>query len=339
MKDAVVPGLAIALVRDGKIRWSRGFGVKENGREGAVEDETIFEAASVSKTVFAYAVLKLCEKGVLDLDRPLTKYVPWKFLEGDARLEKITARQVLSHSAGFQDWRSGENPLKIHFEPTKGFAYSGEGYYYLQSVITHLTGRVDRTNCAEFEEGLKVCATDFNAFMKKNLLEPFGMKASGYEWNEGSKKDVARAHDQNGKVIAKEKPSSPGVARYGSAGGLNTTVKDYAKFLIEIVAPKASDEFRLKPETLREMVRPHVKLPPDQKIDGATAWALGWAVQEKPEGNWLVHSGGQSGFRSLAMTSLEKRTGFIVLTNSDNGAKVIYGPRMLELLARVLNGE
>jgi CubicO group peptidase (beta-lactamase class C family) len=339
MKETVVPGLAIALIRDGKLSWNRGFGVKDSGTKAPVDPDTIFEAASISKTVFAYAALKLCERGVIDLDRPLTKYVPWKFLEGDERLEKITTRHVLSHAAGFQDWRSADNPLKIHFDPGTSFAYSGEGYYYLQSVITHLTGRVDSNDCAQFESGLKVCGTDFDAFMKKNLLDPLGMKASGYMWNDGTAKQVARAHDAGGKVIEKGKPTAPAVARYGSAGGLNTTVKDYAKFLIEIVSPKKADEFRLKPETLREMARPQVKLPADQQIDGATAWALGWAVQQKPEGNWLVHSGGQSGFRSLAMASVEKKTAFIILTNGDNGAKVIYHPRTLDLLARVLQGD
>jgi CubicO group peptidase (beta-lactamase class C family) len=66
-----------------------------------VDHDTVFEAASVSKTVFAYVVLKLCEKGVLDLDTPLTKYTPDRFLEGDPRLDLITARRVLSHTTGF----------------------------------------------------------------------------------------------------------------------------------------------------------------------------------------------------------------------------------------------
>jgi CubicO group peptidase (beta-lactamase class C family) len=84
------------------------------------------------------------------------------------------------------------------------------------------------------------------------------------------------------------------------------------------------------------MTKPQIKLPPDQLIDGATSWALGWAVQERDDGNYLVHSGGQAGFRSLAMASPEKGTGFIVLTNSDNGGKLIYHPSTLNLLDRIL---
>lgn len=339
MKETAVPGLSIALVKGGKLWWTRGFGVKNSTTMEPVDDATVFEAASVSKTVFAYVVLKLCERGVLGLDTPLTKYLPEKFLEGDARLDRVTARHVLSHTGGFQDWRGGDHPLKIHFAPGEKFMYSGEGYFYLQSVVTQLMGQVDASDCAQFEAGLKVCATDFDAFMRRNLLEPFGMTESGYEWREGWNKAFAKAHDVKGKVIERGKGTRPAVARYGAAGGLNTTAKDYAKFLIEIVAPKEIDAFRLTQASLKEMVRPQVKLPEDQKIDGASAWALGWAVQERPVGNFIVHSGGQSGYRSLAMASVDKKTGFVVLTNGDNGARVIYDPRVLELLGAFVAGK
>ena len=66
-----------------------------------VDYDTVFEAQSMSKPVFAYRVMKLCEQGVLDLDTPLTKYTPDIFLKGDPRLELITPRRVLSHTTGF----------------------------------------------------------------------------------------------------------------------------------------------------------------------------------------------------------------------------------------------
>jgi CubicO group peptidase (beta-lactamase class C family) len=212
--------------------------------------------------------------------------------------------------------------------------YSGEGYFYLQSVLTHLTGRVDRSQCAQYEAGLEVCATDFGAYMWRNLLEPFGMSSSTYQPADHSQ--IARGHNPDGKPNPAGKPRGSDVARYGSAGGLLTTARDYAKFLIEIIAPKPADDFRLGTTRHTEMIKPHIKLPPDQLIDGATSWALGWAVQERKEGNFLVHSGGQSGFRSLAMAFPEKRSGFIVLTNSDNGGKLIYHQELLDLLDRVL---
>src|SRR5262249_52601626 len=183
-----------------------------------VDDDTIFEAASMSKPVFAYAVMKLCEKGVLNLDTPLTKYTPDRFLEGDARLDLITARHVLSHTSGFQDWRSDKEPLKIHFTPGERWLYSGEGYSYLQSVVTHLTGHVDESSCSKFEAGVRVCASDIDAYMKAHLLGPLGMASSGYVWNRPFEKHIARGHDPHGKPMPLDPPTATEVARDGSSG-------------------------------------------------------------------------------------------------------------------------
>ncbi len=79
MADGDIPGLSIALIRDAEVAWSRGFGVKNVETKEAVDDNTVFEAASLSKPVFAYAVMKLVDSGRLDLDTPLTKYLPGKY--------------------------------------------------------------------------------------------------------------------------------------------------------------------------------------------------------------------------------------------------------------------
>lgn len=336
MEEFVVPGLSLALVKDGKLLWRQGFGVKDNHSKEPVDNDTVFEAASVSKTVFAYAVMKLCEKGILDLDTPLTRYAPDPFLEGDPRLQIITPRRVLSHTSGFQDFRSRKEPLKIHFTPGGKFLYSGEAYYYLQSVMTHLTGHVDPNDCAQYEAGLKVCGTDIDPYLKQNLLAPFGMTSSGYIWNDTWEKHAARPHDVAGKPSVKGRPRAPDVARYAACGGLHTTPTEYAKFLIEIVDPRESDAFRLNRKSLQEMLRPQVKLAEGETIDGADSWALGWAVQQRKTGNVIVHSGGQAGFRSLTMASVERKSGFIILTNGDNGAKVFYDQTFREVMNLLL---
>jgi CubicO group peptidase (beta-lactamase class C family) len=132
LKQAVVPGLSISIINDAKLLWHRGFAFKDGVWKAPVDNDTVFEAGSVSKTVFAYAVMKLCKRGVLNLDTPLTKYTSDRFLKGDPRLDLITGRHVLSHTTGFQNWRSAQEPLKIHFTPGERFQYSGEGYSYLQ---------------------------------------------------------------------------------------------------------------------------------------------------------------------------------------------------------------
>ncbi|MEO6246210.1 MAG: serine hydrolase domain-containing protein [Opitutaceae bacterium] len=335
MKEAVVPGAALALVRDGQLAWQRGFGIRDGSSPEPVDERTVFEAASVSKTVFAYAVLRLCEQGVMDLDTPLSRYVPWRFLEGDPRLDAITARHVLSHTAGFQDWRSGREPLKIHFPTGEKFQYSGEGYYYLQSVVTHLAGRVDRSQSARYEAKLEVFATDIDALLKRTVLTPFGMAASSYVWNDELARHCAKPHDVTGKPLTKGHPSAVDAARYASAGGLHTTAADYAKFLCRVVAPTGGAG-ELAAPLRREMVRPQVRLDPGVKIDDATSWALGWAVQERPSGNVILHSGGQSGFACLTMASVERHTGFVLFTNSDNGGRVFNHPRVIGRLRQML---
>jgi CubicO group peptidase (beta-lactamase class C family) len=339
MEEAKVPGLSIAIIKDAKLFWRRGFGVKDSVSKEPVDNDTVFEAGSVSKTVFAYAVMKLCEKGVMNLDRPLTKDTSERFLEGDPHLHLITARHVLSHTSGFQNWRTEEEPLKIHFTPAEKWSYSGEGYSYLQSVVTHLIGgQVNPKDCATFEAGLEVCATEpsLDGYMKANVLVPFRMTSSGYLWNDTMENHMARGHDEKGKPTGlNRKPTGPAVARYAAAGGLCTTPTDYTKFLIEVIDPKPSDAFRLKKETLQEMLRPQVKRNPH------SSWALGWQIEHSENGDFLRHGGGNPGFSCIVAASVERKSGYVIMTNSENSgyygviAKLITG----EILSRFLGGK
>jgi len=330
MKDAVLPGLSIALVKHGALFWRRSFGVRNSTTKAPVDNATVFEAGSMSKPVFAYAALKLCERGIIGLDTPLTKYAPRRVLEGDPRLDLVTARHVLSHSSGFQNWRSKKDPLKIHFQPGEKYLYSGEGYSYLQSVVTHLTGRSDPKSCSKFEDGVDVCASDIDAYMRKNVFVPFGMTSSGYVWNERFERHTSWPHDAAGKPLPKGKSTATDAARYAAAGGLHATPTDYAKFLIEVLNPKPADAFRLRKHTLAEMVRPHVK------VDDQRSWALGWEVAPTEWGDWISHGGDNTGFHSFAVASLKSRSGYVVMTNGEGGTqvllKLIFGDTTLNQL-------
>jgi CubicO group peptidase (beta-lactamase class C family) len=318
MAETKTPGLSIAIIRDAKLLWRRGFGVRDSASKEPVDNDTVFEAASVSKTVFAYAVMKLCEKGVINLDTPLTKYTSERFLEGDPRLDLITARHVLSHTSGFQNWRSKKEPLKIHFTPGERFSYSGEGYSYLQSVVTHLTGKVNPKDCATFEAGLKVCATDIDAYMKANVLVPLGMASSGYLWNDTMEKHMARGHDEKGKPTnINRKPTGPAVARYAAAGGLCTTPTDYARYLIEVINAKQSDAFRLKKAGLGKMLHPQVK------INDSISQALAWHILHTEKGDIICHGGGNPGFSCFVAGSVARKSGLVAMTNADNGYRAI----------------
>jgi len=337
MTEAMVPGLSIAIINDGKLLWRRGFGVRNSATNEPVDNDTVFEAASTSKPVFAYAVMKLCEKGVMNLDTPLTHYTSERFLQGDPRLDLITARHVLTHTTGFPNWRSKEDPLQIAFTPGSQWAYSGEGISYLQSVVTHLMGgKVNPKECGKFEADVEVCGQEpsIDVFMQANLLVPFGMTSSGYFWSDAMEAHVARGHDEKGKPIGERKPSGATVARYGMAGGLFTTPTDYAKLLIEIVAPKPTDAFRLNQASRAEMLRPQVQRNPQ------SSWALGWQVHHTANGDFLRHGGNNPGSRAFVAASVERKTGYVIMTNGDNGWDGIIDKLMGgEILGRFLGSK
>ena len=127
MKKADIPGLSIAIIQNGVLSWVHNFGVADRERNTPVTDQTLFSAASLSKTVFAYIVLQLSEEGKIDLDTPLSHYWPTPITD-DPRLNRITARIVLSHRTGFPDWRPHGGQLKMYFKPGERFSYSGQGY-------------------------------------------------------------------------------------------------------------------------------------------------------------------------------------------------------------------
>lgn len=320
LRDHNVPGLSVALIRDGEIAWHRGFGVADAGSARAVDDATIFEAQSMSKPVFAYAVLKLAEAGLLGLDIPLTTYTPKRILANDPRLERITARHILSHTSGLQNWRSESQPLSIHFTPGERWLYSGEGYAYLQSVVTHLTGSVREDECSAYEGDVKVCATDIDEFMTSRLLAPFGMTSSGYVWNDVWNPRAAVPHDGSGQPMRKRHPTATDTARYASSGGLHATASDYAKFLIEVIDPRPADAFRLNAASLEAMLAPAVKVPDDPHD---SSWALGWQVFPAEEGNVIAHGGDGAGFHSFAAASVSRKSGFVIMTNGENGWRLL----------------
>jgi CubicO group peptidase (beta-lactamase class C family) len=316
-RAASAPGLAMAIVADRKLLWSSGFGVTDRSTNAPVDADTIFQFGSVSKTVFAYVVMKACEAGILQLDTPLTKYGAARVVAGDPRLDLITARHVLSHTGGFQNWRSKNEPLKIKFTPGEGWEYSGEGYHYLQSVLTRLRGRVDVDYCKTFEDNLRVCATDFDAYMKANLFVPFGMTSSGYLHRDG----MAQPHDDKGRFIPGRVTTAIDAARYGSAGALHSTVTDYAKFLIEVIDPKPADAYRLNAASHREMLRPQVKLT------DTMSWALGWVIEQHPGmGDMISHSGDNPGFKAMTAASTARGSALVMVTNGDRGFDDIIRP-------------
>ena len=295
-----IPGLAVAVLRDGRVAWARGFGVRREGSPGAVDENTVFEAASLSKPVFAYAVLRLVDQGRLELDRPLADYLPLPGL-GDPRAARITARMALSHTTGLPNELHPGDSLALAFDPGASFRYSGEGYAYLQRVVEHVTGQ------------------PLERLARTLVFEPLGMARSSYVWEERLASDAAVGHG-GGRIP--RAPRRPAAARAPSS--LHTTVSDYARFAAAVLAGEG-----LRDETAREMARAQARAAP------RVAWGLGWAREELDAAPTLWHWGDNSdtGFTAFVMLSPARRGGVVWLANSTTGLS-IAGP----LLAITLPG-
>lgn len=131
------PGLSLALIRDAECVWTKGYRVKSTKNNEPITTDTVFLAWSCTKAISAYAALKMCERGILELDRPLYEYLPEPFISNDPRATQVTTRMALSHTSGLSN--NGMDP-KFNFDPGVRFAYSGGGFAYLQKAIEHLTG-------------------------------------------------------------------------------------------------------------------------------------------------------------------------------------------------------
>ena len=316
MKKADVPGLSIALIRNGVVVWHRGFGVKDSRTKDPVKDNTVFEAASLSKPVFAYAVMKLVDAGKFDLDKPLNQYLPGNYDVGpDPRLGAITARHVLSHTTGFPNWRGSDPVLKIFFTPGEKFSYSGEGFVYLSKVIEHLTGE------------------KFNDFMKRMVFDPLGMNNSSYVWESDYDTQKTSRHNSLGEPSPQNKPSAA-----NAAASLHTTAADYARFVAGVLNGAG-----LKKETLRRMLTPQIKVDeggtnttsrPADKLSPNISWGLGVGLQTTPDGVSFWHWGDNGDAKAYFVAFQQQKFGVVVFANSANGLSF-----MPELIDEAVGGQ
>lgn len=303
MRRANVPGMCVAYVRNAKLDHSNCYGVRNVQTREPVSADTVFEAASLSKPVFAYAVLKLVDQGKLDLDAPLSKYLAKPYLEGDPRIDKITARIVLSHRTGFPNWRPHGKPLTIAFEPGTRFSYSGEGFVYLQRVVEHITG------------------TPLDVYMKHAVFEPLGMTQSSYLWQTAYNTQSATGHDVDGLVQPKDQPDHE-----NAAASLQTTATDYARFVIAILQGVG-----LKPETLAQMETPQIAVDPSchncldhepRELSRQIFWGLGWGIEQVGNTRVLWHWGDNGSFKAFVAAIPRRKAAVVLLMNSENGQAI-----------------
>jgi len=288
MEAADIPGMSVAVVREGAITWSGAFGVRNRDTNEPVDENTIFEAASLTKTITAAAVLKLVERGELELDRPLAEYLPYPKLAKDERYKKLTARHVLTHRSGLPNWG-----VKFLREPGVLYSYSGEGFLYLGRTVAKITGM-------SLEE-----------YARKEIFEPLGMTRTSYVWNDLYAANGATGHDRHGFAGRMRKQTKP-----NGGASLVTTSRNYATFLCAII----NNEI-LEPETIDLMLTPHVRATKwENKKEEAehVSWGFGWGIQPGDTENGFFHWGDNDTLRAYTVAYKGKKEGLIVLANSEN---------------------
>ena len=183
MQAAKVPGLSIALIQDGKISWVGGFGEANSITGKPVTGDTIFDVASISKAITAYAALSLVERGVLSLDEPVHQYLSQPWLPPSAYAEQITLRQLLSHTSGLTN---AVNPVNksIVYPPGERFEYSGVGFIYLQEVLEQATGK------------------SLEQLAQELVFEPLEMDSSSYMTPQNMMPRLANGHLNYGQIIS-----------------------------------------------------------------------------------------------------------------------------------------
>jgi CubicO group peptidase (beta-lactamase class C family) len=326
-RAANVHGLTVTIFNDAKNVYSRGFGFADLPATKPLSIDSEIYGASLSKAVFAVLVMKLVERGILDLDKPLQDYVSeplWRNRAGasnawhedlsdlrhDARYRHITARMSMSHTTGLPGWRwfEPDQKLHIHFEPGSQFSYSGEGMTLLQIVIQKITGK------------------SLEALMQEHIFGPLGMTMSSYTWQPRFESDYAVGHARDGKVYPKDKDNA---AR--SASTLETTTADYARFMAAVLRREGLSE-----ASWNEMFTPQIRIRTKTQIGpGASettsvndaielSYGIGWGLQKTPHGWGAFKEGHGDGFQHYSIVYPEQKLGVLIMSNSDN-AESIFG--------------
>lgn len=308
----LVPGLSMALIRDGDVAWTGAWGRRSASTGEPAETTTLFEAASLSKPLFATGVMTLVEEGRLSLDEPVGRYLNEPFAEDPelrAKIDGLTPRLILSHRTGLPNWRHPDGLVLLR-EPDTQWGYSGEGYVLLQRVVESITGMA------------------VEAFLRERVIGPLGMERSVFIWNSEADGPAAESHSFKGESRGKTPWPEANVA-----SSLHTTPAEFARFMTLFMDPRRSSNAIVKAETLERMLKPATDVG-DEAVEGRIAWGLGWGLQESADGRAFWHWGSNRGFKAFAIGYPEQGVGAVVFTNADLGWKLHR-----EILPRVLGGD
>jgi CubicO group peptidase (beta-lactamase class C family) len=269
-----------------------------------VKPATVFEAASLSKPVFAWLVMQLADEKIIDLDRPLAETFPYARIPDKAAYARLTPRMVLTHRTGLPNWvdegtsfHGRSAPIAFNEPPDTAYSYSGEAFQLLQAFVEKKTGR---TLQALFRErlGRWMPQSSFTRPLPAGIEPSRGYRSARQA---GGGRDMVNLTD-----------------RAMAASSLATTAQDYARFL-SLVCKREG----LSRAAYDDMLRPQSPVPPGES-PFRTSYGLGWAIADLGGGETLVgHDGSNGEYRAFAGFVPESRDGIVVLTNGANGKALI----------------
>jgi CubicO group peptidase (beta-lactamase class C family) len=305
MKIYEIPGCSIALVNDGEIVWTEAYGYADVESGRALTVDTPMSVQSITKSVTAWGIMRLAEKGLIDMDAPVSKYLKsWQFPDSDYPTEKITIRQLLSHTAGMPlgDFNNIYAPDEVmpssrsvmtgeavpEREAGAGFAYSNVGYNILEILIEDVTGQ------------------SFSEYLRSEVLLPLGMESATFEIDTTETPYPPTGYNLSGKPVP--------VYLYPSkaSGGLFATANDIARF----VAAGLKENTVLNFESVEQMYQPEsYKIGIYGLVFGA--YGFGHFIEKLPNGLSSISHGGQgSGIMTHFQSVPETGDAVVILTNS-----------------------
>jgi len=319
MDRNAIAGLSIALVDDQRVVWAEGFGHADKAAGRPATAETLYRVGSISKLFTAAAAMQLAERGKLALDRPLVEALPEFTIRSRFKsAAPITPRNILTHHAGLpRDHSKGmftrdPEPFTalVHhvqaseavFPPNLLFSYSNIGITLLGHAIQKASGM------------------PFADYLQQSLLDPLGMRNAHFATGIASSGLMAKPY-RRGEAV--QEPALRDVP----AGGLTASVLDLSRFLSMIFAEgRAGDLQVLKPESVREMLRPqNVDVPLDLDFHNSLGWMLSTLGTSTIQGAGPVahHAGAMIHYRAQMYALPEQRLGVVVLANSGSAGQSV----------------
>ena len=325
MEAFEVPGLALAIVKDGRVALAKGYGVRKLGEPTPVDARTLFGIASNSKVFTATALGLLVEEGRIDWDAPVVDYLPWFMMYDPYVTRELTVRDLLVHRSGLglgagdllwwpeSTYNRREVAERLRFiKPATSFrsAYAYDNVLYLVAgeVIQEVTGRT------------------WEDFVDDRILKKVGMTDSNPRHSAAAEGgNVAAPH---ARIEGAVRPIAPFTSdNTNPAGGINSGAEDMAKWmLVRLARGKLSDGTALYSErTAREIEMPVTILPnpaPPAELaalkSNFAAYALGMNVRDYRGHKVLTHTGGLPGYVSIVTLLPDRNLGVAVLTNAES---------------------